>query len=93
MTQRNRDTELYKKWGMAVRKRDGYCCQMPGCDKRGPSNLQVHHILKWSEYPHLRYEVSNGITLCWACHKSIKNNEAYYVSLFYAIVNTNTSSK
>lgn len=55
----------YKKWRTDVFKRDGYTCQE--CGKRG-GKLTVHHIQHWSTHPDLRYEVSNGITLCEVCH-------------------------
>lgn len=30
--------------------------------------LEAHHILNWMDYPELRYEINNGITLCHAHH-------------------------
>ena len=57
---------------------------MPKCNYR--KRLQVHHIEKWSTQPYLRYEVSNGITLCPWCHKYVNEREEYYVALFMEIV-------
>ena len=55
----------YKKWREKVLKRDDYTCQK--CKERG-ENLISHHIKGWTEYPKLRYKVSNGLTLCKKCH-------------------------
>lgn len=81
---RNYDDEAYSQWRKDVLKRDGKKCQMPGCKSR--INLQVHHIQKWSTASALRYDVSNGITLCRKCHDSIKGKENHYVHLFKIIV-------
>lgn len=65
---RNRATTEYKEWRRAVFTRDDWTCQL--CGKRG-GRLQAHHIKKWSEFPELRYEVSNGTTLCESCHRTV----------------------
>lgn len=57
----------YKNWRTDVYKRDQYTCQC--CGSRGV-RLNAHHIYPFSEYEDLRYNVSNGITLCTKCHDS-----------------------
>ena len=81
---RNYYDPVYTKWRKDVKKRDGYICQMPRCGYK--KSLQVHHIEKWSAQPHLRYELSNGITLCPWCHKLVNRCEEHYVGLFMEIV-------
>ena len=61
----------YKRWKKAVLERDGYKCQHCGEE----NDLHVHHIKSFSKYPELRYEVSNGITLCKKCHKKEHKSE------------------
>jgi len=81
---RNYDDPAYKDFRKAVLKRDKGKCAMPGCGKK--KQLQVHHIKKWSRASSLRYEVSNGITLCRQCHDSIKGYESQYEVFFRVIV-------
>lgn len=56
----------FNKWSTDIKKRDNYTCQ--DCGSKNKKYLQAHHIKSWSEFPHLRYELSNGITLCTKCH-------------------------
>jgi 5-methylcytosine-specific restriction endonuclease McrA len=81
---RSRNDPLYKKFCWEIRKRDKYKCNMPGCSSK--SLLQVHHIIRWADSPHLRYEPRNAILLCRKCHDSIKNKEVYYIEMFMRII-------
>lgn len=62
---RERNSAAASHWRAEVMKRDDYTCQI--CNKRG-GRLSADHILPWSMYPELRYELRNGRTLCWPCH-------------------------
>lgn len=75
---------IYKKFRKDVKIRDNGQCQFPGCGSK--KRLEVHHIKTWSEFPALRFQVSNGITLCNKCHKSIKGKEVDYEHLFKLIL-------
>jgi 5-methylcytosine-specific restriction endonuclease McrA len=74
----------YSKWRKDIKERDNYTCQMPGCLSR--TQIQVHHIKTWANYPGLRFVTANGITLCRKCHDSIKGKEADYESFFLKIL-------
>jgi 5-methylcytosine-specific restriction endonuclease McrA len=76
--------KIYDSFRKIVRKRDKQTCQMPGCGCK--KKLQVHHILRWADAPHLRYEERNGILLCKDCHDLIKNKEHFYIEMFTRIV-------
>ena len=52
-------------WRNAVLSRDKATCQHCGT-KNG--TLVVHHIKPFETFPELRFEVSNGLTLCQPCH-------------------------
>jgi 5-methylcytosine-specific restriction endonuclease McrA len=81
---RNYNDLEYERFRKDVLKRDNKSCQMPGCKNK--SMLHVHHIEPWANAHSLRYEPSNGIVLCKACHKSITGKESHYVKLFREIV-------
>lgn len=61
-----RRTLEQREWRIAVFERDDYTCQI--CGKRG-GKLNADHIKPYAKYPELRTVLSNGRTLCVACHK------------------------
>jgi len=56
---------LYKEWRISVFKRDLYVCQHCGSKRK----LNAHHIISFASDPSLRYDITNGITLCSVCHR------------------------
>jgi 5-methylcytosine-specific restriction endonuclease McrA len=64
--QKIRASERYKEWRKAVFERDQFTCIW--CGQVG-GTLHADHIKPFSEHPRLRFKVSNGRTLCVACHK------------------------
>ena len=71
--QRERDRAEYKEWRTAVFVRDRYTCQMCGAQGRV---LNAHHIMRWRDYPDLRFAVDNGVTLCVTCHRAVNHSGA-----------------
>jgi len=65
-----RGSKKMKEWKIKVFKRDDFTCQK--CGKKG-IYLEAHHINGFAEFPELRFDVSNGITLCKNCHKLTDN--------------------
>jgi hypothetical protein len=62
----------YCNWRNAVLARDQYICQKCGrkC-KRHEKGLAAHHIKPYAAFPALRFELTNGITLCRNCHMAV----------------------
>lgn len=82
---------LVKEWRMEVKKRDNFSCRIAdnNCDGR----LEVHHILRWSEFPELRYQINNGITLCHAHHPHARAEEKRLIATFTELVSMPVSKK
>lgn len=57
----------YRKWKNAVYKRCGKECCLCGAKK----DLEVHHIIPFSEDPEKRFDVDNGMILCKYCHRKV----------------------
>ena len=85
---RKYDSDEYKTWRKAVKTRDKYKCQFPGCEYDVQIHLQVHHIERIIDRPDLIFDVSNGITLCRKCHTKVTGMEYMYESLFKDIVHS-----
>ena len=69
-----RKSRAYWWWKKQILIRDNNKCRINNneCVKL----LEVHHILRWANYPELRYDINNGITLCHAHHPRGRENEA-----------------
>ena len=80
-----RHRKEYKDWRTSVYERDDYTCQC--CGSRG-GELNAHHINQFADYPKLRYDINNGITLCVNCHDSTINGSFHNI---YGTHNTNSS--
>ena len=74
---RKKDTD----WRKMVFERDNYTCQ--GCGDVG-CKLEADHIKRFAEYPNLRYELSNGQSLCIPCHrkKTSEEGKKYWVNQY-----------
>lgn len=75
----------YRLWRESVFSRDMFICQMPSCDQT-ERYLEAHHIKTFKEYPSLRFEASNGITLCRTCHNKTKFKESEYEVMLTEII-------
>jgi len=57
----------YSEWKSRVNVRDNFKCVKCGRDGK-----EAHHKKSWKEFPELRFDVSNGETLCLDCHKKCR---------------------
>lgn len=60
----DRNDKEVGEWRKKVLKRDDNKCRE--CELT--ENLEVHHIAHWADYPELRLNEDNGMTLCNGCH-------------------------
>lgn len=75
-----RNDSAYQLWVSQVKKRDNNECAFKGQNCSG--YLIVHHILPWRDYPELRYEIKNGITLCQYHHPRKRIDEQRLIPFF-----------
>lgn len=62
-----RNSAEVHEWRQNILARDDFTCQI--CRKRGVK-LHVDHIKSFYVYPDLRFDLSNGRTLCIWCHRA-----------------------
>ena len=79
-----RNDMAYKDWRRQVWLRDNFKCKIANPDCLG--RIESHHILGWTAYPELRYEVNNGITLCHAHHPRARAEEKRLAPYFKELV-------
>ena len=60
-----------RKWGKQIQERDDYQCQCCSKEKTTPYNMHAHHIVPREHFPEMALDLSNGITLCFSCHRSL----------------------
>lgn len=72
------------EWRESVFKRDNYKCKMSNGDCN--AYVEAHHILNWKDYPELRFNINNGITLCRAHHPRKRAEEKRLVPTFKELV-------
>lgn len=75
---------LQKGWRKAVKNRDGWKCRI--ADNNCAGRLEAHHILPWKDFPELRHEINNGITLCHAHHPKKRDDVTKLSPYFQALV-------
>ncbi len=79
-----RNDVAYREWRKNVWLRDNFKCKIANPDCKG--RIEAHHILGWTKYPELRYELNNGITLCHAHHPRKREDEAKLSPYFQQLV-------
>ncbi len=62
-----RKSRRYQQWRRAVLRRDQHICQV--CGTEGV-NI-AHHIKSVKNHPSLRFELDNGVAVCYSCHNQI----------------------
>lgn len=65
-----RSSKKYNEFRRSIFIRDNFTCKE--CGRRG-IRIQIHHIKSFSNYPDLRFNLDNIITLCFDCHRKTSN--------------------
>lgn len=81
---KDRRSYAYAFWRKSVWLRDNFKCKINNAECAG--RIEAHHILGWAEYPELRYEINNGITLCHGHHPRKRNEEKRLSPYFQSLV-------
>ena len=84
--QGERRTSAYVIWRKQIYIRDNFKCRINNEDCEG--RIEAHHILGWTDYPELRYEINNGITLCHAHHPRKRAEEKQLAPFFMGLIET-----
>jgi hypothetical protein len=75
--QDTKSRDMQKIWRTKVFERDNYTCVM--CKETSGNGhrvtLNAHHIKSWKDFPELRDNIDNGITLCKSCHYKIHSKK------------------
>jgi len=88
LCKRRRITAEFKEWRETVFARDNWTCLW--CDTRGV-RLEPHHIKRWHDFPALRYDIENGITLCVTCHNRTKFKEAEIENMLHVLLDKHSA--
>lgn len=86
--QNRRNDSAYKDWRMNVYRRDGFMCMLKDDNCKG--RIESHHIYSWAEFPELRYDINNGITLCHAHHPTVRAEEKRLIPTFIGLVSVSS---
>ncbi|MCK9370825.1 hypothetical protein M0R04_13025 [Candidatus Dojkabacteria bacterium] len=83
-SEEERNDYAHREWSKNVKNRDGWKCKINNKDCEG--KVIAHHILSYTDYPELRYEINNGITLCHAHHPIKWAEEKRLIPFFTGLV-------
>lgn len=80
---RDRDVQ-YIYWRKEIKNRDEWKCRLSSDVCKG--QLEAHHIFNWTDYPELRYVLTNGITLCHSHHPRKWEEEKRMIPIFQELL-------
>lgn len=81
---KDRRSSMYRDWRKQIWLRDNFKCKIANPDCKG--RLEAHHILSYTDYPELRYDPNNGITLCHAHHPRKRAEEQLLIPTFMGLI-------
>ena len=87
--EKDRRSSACSAWRMEVWRRDRFKCRI--ADQCCAGRIEAHHILGWTEFPELRYQPNNGITLCHAHHPRKRAEEKRLAPIFSVLVSASNT--
>lgn len=67
----------YRDWRLSVYAKGNFSCDICGCKASKRNKIVAHHLESYDVNEDLRYDVSNGITLCDECHRDFHKKYGY----------------
>jgi hypothetical protein len=68
--------DLHTSFVRSVYKKDSFKCSICKSEQKKSNRLEAHHLYNWTDFPYLRFEINNNITMCQECH--IEFHKIYY---------------
>lgn len=59
------EDKRFVRWAKKIKERDSFTCQI--C-RTQDAYLNSHHMNSWDMFIKERYDLNNGICLCYKCH-------------------------
>lgn len=78
-----RGWKIFQEWRASVLERDNFTCKW--CDK-WCKKTEIHHIIPIKDDLTKIFDINNGITLCYECHRKTKGKEEKYKELFFELI-------
>lgn len=73
--------DLDIQWAKAVKERARYRCEIEGCNRAG---MHAHHVIK-RRYKSERWNIDNGVCLCFEHHQDAETHPTKYKSIMQEI--------
>lgn len=81
-----RKSKAHKVWSSEVYRKNGWHCI--DCNiKCQKGSIVAHHLQNFADFPDLRFDVSNGVTLCRSCHAKRHNPHNKFVKVGSSVLN------
>lgn len=73
-----------QEWWKNCKIRDNWQCRLKNSECS--TKIEVHHIYSWKDFPELRYDLDNGITLCTKHHPRKRSEEIRLRDFFKSLI-------
>lgn len=91
LEKRFKNSPEYIKWRTKIYELDNWTCKIPSCGYKG-KRIEAHHIYPFRDFPDLRLNINNGITLCFWCHRQVFGKEFLLAKGFLGLIENRVNS-